>query len=80
MKNGHVLTKKAARPNAIQSVPLDKMIERAKRNLPNPMQWSVSLNHMPMQCGYSITCPNNQNGVYAGDGAGASADAGGGAQ
>ena len=80
MKNGHVLAKKTARPNVIQSVPLDKMIERAKRTWPTPMQWSVSLNHMPMQCGYSITCPNNQNGVYAGDGAGASADAGGGAQ
>jgi hypothetical protein len=62
---------------ALQSVPIDQMIKRAKEHLPNPMQWNLNLTRMPMQCGYSVTCPNNQNGVYAGDGAGGGGGDGG---
>ena len=64
--------------DVFQSVPIEDMIERAQAILPNPMEWALSLNHMPMKCGYSITCPNNQNGVYAGDGVGGGSDSGGG--
>ena len=66
------------RTDVFQSVPIEDMIKRAQANLPNPMEWAVSLNHMPMKCGYSVTCPNNQNGVYAGDGVGGGSDSGGG--
>ena len=66
------------RTDVFQSVSIEDMIKRARANLPNPMEWAVSLNHMPMKCGYSVTCPNNQNGVYAGDGVGGGSDSGGG--
>ena len=77
VSNGQVTGLGKYRSDAIQSVSIDKMIETAKRHLPNPMQWTVSLNHMPIQCGYSVTCPNNQNGVYAGDGIGGGGSGGG---
>jgi hypothetical protein len=80
MKNGHMASVGKSRSNAIQSVPLETMIKKARENLPDPMQWTVSLNHMPMKCGYSITCPNNQNGVYAGDGVGGGSEGGGGGE
>lgn len=67
VSNGHVTGLNKFKSDPLQSVSIDKMIDTAKRHLPNPMQWTVSLNHMPMKCGYSVTCPNNQNGVYAGD-------------
>lgn len=67
-KNGHIAG--LAAQSTVQSVPTDELIKNARKNLPNPMQWTAVQSQMPMQCGYSITCPNNQNGVYAGDGVG----------
>jgi hypothetical protein len=77
ISGGQVTGLGKCKSGAIQSVPIDQMIKNAKEHLPNPMQWTVSLNHMPMQCGYSVTCPNNQNGVYAGDSSGAESGSGG---
>lgn len=78
ISGGHVAGLGKYKTDVFQSVPIEDMIKRAQANLPNPMEWAVSLNHMPMKCGYSITCPNNQNGVYAGDGVGGGSDSGGG--
>lgn len=79
VSNGQVTGLAKFKSDPLQSVSIDRMIDTAKKHLPNPMQWTVSLNHMPMQCGYSITCPNNQNGVYAGDGVGGGSGDGSGA-
>lgn len=80
ISGGQVTGLGQCKTDALQSVPIDKMIEKAKEHLPNPMEWTVNMAKGPMQCGYSITCPRNQNGVYAGDSTGGSETSGGGPQ
>lgn len=63
-----------------QSISTKKLIERAQQNLPSPMMMSAPYCTMPMRCGYTITAPNNGNGVdvgYAGGSNGGEAAAGG---